>query len=86
MLIRSASECLFRYELIRCQALESGELSRSLALEMAFLERQGLAAWMAADWSKLWAASESEVVESNHDLVLALADLVLGDREEVAHG
>lgn len=86
MPIRSASECLFRYEIIRCQVLESDEFSSSLALEMAFLERQGLAAWMVTEWSKLWVASESEVVEPSHDLILALADLVLGDREEIAHG
>ena len=89
--VRSASECLLRYELLRCQALEAGEPSSSLALEMAFIERQGLAAWIAADWNRFSATGENEVGEttlrqSSHDLVLALVELVIGDREASAHG
>lgn len=83
---RSASECLFRYEIIRCQALEATELSGSQAFEMAFIERQGLAAWMAAGWSDLSDCGEKGIGNADNELVPALADLVLGDREEITHG
>jgi hypothetical protein len=83
---RSASECLFRYELLRCQALETGDASGPLALELAFIEREGLAAWMAVAWSEPPVARDPALADPSHDLVLALADLVLGDREEIAHG
>lgn len=76
---------------MRCEALGAGELSSSLTLEKAFLERQGLMAWMAADWNRYSATCENKVGETTimqppHDLVLALVELVVGDREEVAHG
>jgi len=74
---------------MRCQALESGEFSSSLALEMAFIERQGLAAWITTDWNNNSFATENKfeqtiTVNPSHDLVLVLAELVVGDREEVA--
>jgi hypothetical protein len=71
--------------------LEAGKLSSSLALEMAFIERQGLAAWLVADWNRFSATGENEVAEfpsrqPPQDLVLALVELVIGDREASAHG
>jgi len=71
--------------------LESGDLSRPQALEMVFIERQGLAAWIAVDWNRFLDVNENEggkvtPLHPPHDLVMALADLALGDREEIAHG
>jgi hypothetical protein len=88
---RSASECLFQYELLRCQALVAGDSSSPLALEVSFIERKGLAAWMAVDWSKPPVANDGicgapATMDPSHDLVVALADLVLGNREEIKHG
>jgi len=83
---RSAPECLFRYEIIRCQAMEATELSGSQAFEMAFIECQGLAAWIAADWSHPSAAENASTPHLLGDLVPVLADLVLGEREESVNG
>jgi len=62
------------------------ELSGSQAFEMAFIERQGLAAWMAADWSNPSAAENASTSHVLGDMVSVLADLVLGEREERANG
>ena len=71
---------------IRCQAMEATELSGSQAFEMAFIECQGLAAWIAADWSHPSAAENASTPHLLGDLVPVLADLVLGEREESANG
>jgi len=62
------------------------KLSGSQAFEMAFIERQGLAAWMAADWSNPSAAENASTLQVLGDMVSVLADLVLGEREERANG
>jgi hypothetical protein len=36
-----------QYENLRCQVLEAGEITNGNALEMAFIECRGLAAWIA---------------------------------------
>jgi hypothetical protein len=51
--VRSSAECLAQYEQLHSQALETSNNSAPYSLEMAFMERQGLAAWMDADWDKL---------------------------------
>lgn len=60
-------------------------------LGVAFIERQGLAAWVAGPVENLvpvdgWKPERSEAVAVPPDLVLALVDLVLGDRKEVQDG
>ena len=92
---RSGSECLARYEILRRQVLEFGDDPHPNGLELAFIERQGLAAWMEygpdsppsnAVSDDLQMSGPGEVETSNHALVLALADLVLGDRQEAQDG
>ena len=92
---RSESECLALYEILRCQVLESGDSPPLNGLELAFIERQGLAAWMAygpdnlppdAVSADLQMSGPGEVETPSHTLVLALADLVLGDRQEAQDG
>jgi len=88
---RSASECLSQYEILRRQALEPGDDANPNGLELAFIERQGLAAWIDAGWNSPSSVNTLEGLQittihgpekSSVDLVLALADLVLGDRQE----
>jgi hypothetical protein len=73
-----------QYEILRCQALETGKISNDNALEITFIECRGLAAWMsyvppgAASADLQIAAGKSP----ESDLIVALADLVLGDRQE----
>lgn len=64
-------------------------------LELAFIQRQGLAAWMEygpdnlppdAVSADLQMSGPGEVETPSHTLVLALADLVLGDRQEAQDG
>ena len=66
--------------------MEVTELSGSQAFEMAFIECQGLAAWMAADWSHPSAAENASTPHLLGDLVSVLADLVLGEWKESANG
>lgn len=115
--VRSGFDCRGRYEALRCQVLQSdysfteehstrqseaGGSSSHGGLELAFIEQQGLAAWIAAGSSGssakggglsgmavpveglLHVADEplpklQDVRSSSGELVLALADLVLGD-------
>src|SRR5271157_10780 len=115
--VRSRSDCQERYEALRCQALQSdrsfteehstrqSEAEGSPCHEgpeLAFIEQQGLAAWIAAGSSGasakfsglsgmavpveslLHVADEQlpklqDVRSSSGELVLALADLVLGN-------
>ena len=92
---RSGSECLARYEILRRQVLEFGDDPHPNGLELAFIERQGLAAWMEygpdnlppdAVSADLQMSGPGEVKTPSHTLVLALADLVLGDRQEAQDG
>lgn len=79
-----------RYEVLRHLALETNraEISVSDGLELAFLERQGVAAWMETCLAGSLPAVVQEVemqepVTPPDGLVLALVDLVVGDRVEV---
>lgn len=82
-----------RYEGLRHLALETNgaEVSVSDRLELAFLERQGVAAWMEA-WlagsipTDIQEAEMREPLTTPDELVLALVDLVVGDRVEVKDG
>jgi hypothetical protein len=91
------AERLRQYESLRRQVLEPEprETSNPSGLERAFLERRGLVAWMeyTADYPPAGVVPideqtpkrrESEAPHS--DLVLVLAGLVVGDRQEVHHG
>lgn len=86
--VRNMAECEKQYEILRRQALEPGETTTCNGLELAFIERRGLAAWMAyvppcpppgAGSADLQIA---ETETPGCDLILALAALVLGDRLE----
>jgi len=91
--VRSALDTLTQYESLRHQALESsqGAPIAFQGLGVAFIERQGLAAWVAGPAENLvpvdgWTPERPEAVTVPPDLVLALVDLVLGDRKEVQDG
>ena len=77
-----------QYEILRCQALEIGENSDCNGLEMAFIECRGLAAWIAyvppdlSPGATMAGLQTSETENPGSDLILALAELVLGDRLE----
>jgi hypothetical protein len=79
------AECTLQYEILRRQVLEPGEISSCNALEMAFIECRGMAAWLAyvppclATGGTLVDGPTAETESPGHDLILALADLVLGD-------
>jgi hypothetical protein len=86
---------LEQYESLRRQALEPGDSNEHNGLELAFIERWGLAAWIEGGLpfpvgsakptdGPTPALRETEPVP--RDLVLALADLVLGDRQEAQDG
>lgn len=82
--IRSMEECTLQYEILRRQVLEAGKISNDNALEITFIECRGLAAWMS--YAPPGAASaDLQTAESENpgsDLIVALADLVLGNRLE----
>ena len=89
------SECRHQYETLRRQALEPSGLSSRNGLELAFIERQGLTAWMergldsqAADAVSAdpQAREPEQAMLLRRDLILALADLVVGDRQEEQDG
>ena len=99
--VRSGFDCRERYEALRGQALQSllhseaGDSSCHEGLELAFIEQQGLAAWIAARSSGSFGMAVAverlrqvadeqlpklqDVRSYSGKLVLALADLVLGD-------
>ena len=79
--------------MLRQLALEAGgaEVSVPDRLELAFLERQGLAAWVEVRLAGSRPVDFQEVemrepVSTPDELVLVLADLVLGSRQEVRDG
>jgi len=91
--VRSALDTLNQYESLRHQALESAQEDPSTlqGLGVAFIERQGLAAWVECPAESAvpvdgWTLEHHEVAAAPPDLVLALVDLVLGDRKEVQDG
>ena len=80
--------CKLQYETLRRHALEADEISSSTALEMAFIEYRGLVAWLTDKPPCLSPGAlpaDLQTAESENpdcDLILALADLVLGNRLE----
>lgn len=89
--IQAVSEYGNRYERLRRQALESSGTPDRLGLELAFVERQGLAAWMehgvddpavGADSADQQTCGSGETEPLQRDLIVILADLVLGNRQE----
>jgi len=88
-------ECVEQYELLRRQALEPGDSCAHNGLEVAFIERWGLAAWIERGLPfQVGSAAPTdgrtpelrEAESAPRDLILALADLVLGDRQEAQDG
>ena len=84
-----------RYEALRRQALEVPNPAGSQGLELGFIERQGLAAWLARGPASFAASTASldsptdpsaEAHLPHGDLVLVLTDLVMGDRQEERDG
>jgi hypothetical protein len=89
--LRSGPEWQSCYESLRRQALEPGSGVCRTHAEVTFIERQGLAAWLAhapdrpADGAESARPQTVQLVaaEPPHgDLISVLADLVLGDRQE----
>ena len=80
-----------RYEVLRLQVLkpdaeEGGGLN---AAEVAWIERQGLVAWIEGDGEKLSPVQRSKGEEKQslaHELVIVLADCMLSQAEEVKNG
>jgi hypothetical protein len=75
--------------------LEPSGLSSRNGLELAFIERQGLTVWMehgpdsqAADAvsADTQAREPEQAMPLRRDLILTLADLVVGDRQEEQDG
>ena len=85
---RDMEACTLQYETLRCHALEVDEISSSTALEMAFIEYRGLVAWLTYVPPCLSPGARSpnlqtaETESAERDWIVALADLVLGDRLE----
>lgn len=82
-----------QYEILRRQALEpsSQEAPNPKSVEAAFIERQGLAAWVEHSPESAVPAggssTEQSKAESSHrELVMVLTQFVIGDREEVDNG
>lgn len=79
---RSTAECARQYEILRGLALEIGEdATGNAALEMAYLESRGVAAWMAY-MPPSAVRGDLQTVEAappDGDLIRTLANLVLGD-------
>jgi hypothetical protein len=79
---RSTAECARQYEILRGLALETGgDATGNAALEMAYLESRGVAAWMAY-MPPSAVRGDMQTVEAappDGDLIRSLANLVLGD-------
>ena len=89
--VRSVSECLAQYEILRRQALASADRSGPGGAELAFIERWGLAAWVKGGLPRPVSSVAPEDRQTPalredgsapRDLILVLAGLVLGDRQE----
>ena len=89
--VRSGPEWQSCYESLRRQVLETGSGVRRTHAEVTFIERQGLAAWLAhtldcpADGAAPASPQTAQLVGAgppHDDLIQVLADLVLGDRQE----
>ncbi len=88
------SETQSRYEALRRQALEPLSPAGGQSLELGFIERQGLAAWLARGPEGLLDSTASPNSPTHaptegaprSDLVLVLTDLILGDRQEQCDG
>jgi len=86
--VRRMEACTIQYEILRRQALEAEEVSSGTALDMAFIEYRGLMAWLTDEPPCLSPGAlpaDLQTAESENpdcDLILALADLVLGNRLE----
>jgi hypothetical protein len=66
--------------------LASNSLAGFRSAGLKFLQSQGLAAWLALADSLPESAAAADAVPAEADLIRALADLVLGDRQERGHG
>ena len=82
-----------RYERLRHLALEANGAEGAVSdrLELAFIEHQGLAAWvevhLAGSLPAVFQETEMrECVSTPDGLVLALVELVVGCRQEVKDG
>lgn len=80
-----------QYEILRQQVLAGSDLTDCCGQEVAWIEHQGMAAWMAHAQDCLAQGAVAvappslalkQDKPSANDLVLVLADLVLGDRQE----
>lgn len=80
--VRSKTECARQYEILRRQALEAGENSNGNGLEIALIESRGLAAWISYVPPGVRSVQMTEAETMDCDLILAFAELVLGDRLE----
>jgi hypothetical protein len=71
--------------------VETHRLSSRNGLDLAFIERQGVAAWMerapaGAAAGAVVAAPPGQAEPPHRDLILVLVDLVTGDRQEEHDG
>lgn len=91
----SVSAAQSRYESLRRQALGSLSLTSGDGLELGFIERQGLAAWLARGSESLTNRTVSlnsptdapaKAHPPDRDLIVVLTDLLLGDRGEESDG
>lgn len=80
-----------QYEILRQQVLAGSDLTTAVGQEVAWIEHQGMAAWVAHAQDCLAQGAVAvappslamkQDKPSENDLILVLADLVLGDRQE----
>jgi hypothetical protein len=88
------AEWLQRYESLRRQALTAGHQADTTNPDVAFIEQQGLAAWLSRAAAQTGSGPDGQAVAAlrgqlpeitarRDDLVLVLAELVLGDHKEL---
>ncbi len=83
--VRPATVLLQAYETLRCQVLESTQADNLAAPDRLLLEQQGMAAWMQGVLDQqVWFPAESK--RPSPEFVQALANLVMGDRQEENDG